>query len=286
MKISKIFLLFLILPVLFACKPSQKNVVKVNGATVTTQEFKDRMSEASYYYNKEFLNSEQGKNQILDGIVKETVMLEIAKKKGYDKKDDYKTKFKNFEKQALITDLIKDLRDKELKVTDEDIKKEFDKNKSYYDAPTEIKVAHILVNKKEEAEKILKELQTGTDFAVLASSNSLDTSSSKNGGELEWFGKGDMVPEFEVAAFSIKDNGAISGIIKTNFGYHIIKKIDDRTAKALTFDAVKVKLGKILEKQKFDNWFEKEKKGMKVKINEKLLKDLNTDTVPAVANTK
>jgi hypothetical protein len=121
------------------------------------------MIEAANYYNKAFLNSEQGKNQILDGVVKETVMLETAKKSGYNKTEDYKTKFKNFEKQVLITELIKNLRDKELKVSDEDIKKEYDKNKAYYDAPKEIKVSHILLNNKEEADKVLKKLKGEKD---------------------------------------------------------------------------------------------------------------------------
>jgi peptidyl-prolyl cis-trans isomerase C len=265
-----LFSLFLI-----GCNKKSDILVKAKKEVVTTKDFENRMKEVSYFYNPEFLASEQGKNQILDTVVRETVMLQIAKDKGYNKKDDYLTKFKNFERQTLITDLIKDLRDNELKVTDEEVRKEYDKNKSYYDAPKQVKVAHILVTDKNLADNILAELKNGADFAVLASSHSIDLSSNKNGGELDWFGKDSMVPEFEKAAFELKNNGDISNVVSSSFGYHIIKKLDERVGEPITFDAVKMDLSRMLERQKFDNWFNANSKKMKVAVKKDLLFTIN-----------
>ncbi|UJG44944.1 MAG: peptidyl-prolyl cis-trans isomerase [Candidatus Heimdallarchaeum endolithica] len=85
-----------------------------------------------------------------------------------------------------------------------------------------VKASHILVKKRSEAERILKELQDGADFAELARKYST-CPSSKRGGNLGFFTHGQMVKEFEKAAFSLK-KGELSDIVKTEFGFHIIKR--------------------------------------------------------------
>lgn len=87
---------------------------------------------------------------------------------------------------------------------------------------SKVKASHILVKKRSQAESILKELQQGADFAELARKHSL-CSSKKSGGNLGFFTRGQMVKEFEKAAFSL-GKGEMSGIVKTEFGYHIIKR--------------------------------------------------------------
>ena len=87
---------------------------------------------------------------------------------------------------------------------------------------SKIKASHILVKKRSEADKLLKEIQTGTDFAELARKHSL-CSSGKKGGSLGFFTRGKMVKEFEKAAFSLA-KGELSEVVKTEFGFHIIKR--------------------------------------------------------------
>ncbi|KYK34379.1 MAG: peptidyl-prolyl cis-trans isomerase [Theionarchaea archaeon] len=90
----------------------------------------------------------------------------------------------------------------------------------------QVKASHILVKKRSQAEKILEELKKGASFAKLAQEYS-ECPSKKRGGDLGWFGRGKMVPEFEKAAFSLK-KGELSDIVKTQFGYHVIKVNDTR----------------------------------------------------------
>ena len=87
-----------------------------------------------------------------------------------------------------------------------------------------IRCAHILVAKFSEAQEILDRLKKGESFTELAQERSLD-GSRKRGGDLGYFGRGMMVKEFEKAAFALQ-KGQISEVVKTQFGYHIIKRLD------------------------------------------------------------
>lgn len=84
-----------------------------------------------------------------------------------------------------------------------------------------VRASHILVSSQEKAKSILEEIKKGADFAKLAKKHS-ECPSSKKGGDLGFFSKGRMVPEFEKAAFSLNP-GEVSGPVKTEFGYHLIK---------------------------------------------------------------
>lgn len=90
----------------------------------------------------------------------------------------------------------------------------------------EIRASHILVNNEEHAKQLLEEIKKGVKFEDLAKKFSKCPSGSK-GGDLGFFGKGMMVPQFENAAFKLKI-GEISSLIKTQFGYHLIKKTDEK----------------------------------------------------------
>ena len=87
---------------------------------------------------------------------------------------------------------------------------------------SKVKASHILVKKRSEAIRILNELKAGTDFAELAKKHSI-CSSGKKGGSLGFFTRGQMVKEFEKTAFSLA-KGELSGLVKTEYGYHIIKR--------------------------------------------------------------
>ena len=277
MKSLKGLLILTLIFSFFACKTKKDVVVSVGQDVVTTGDFKDKMQEAAYYYNRDYVETPQGKEQILDGIVKETVMLSAARDNGFDKTPEFKAQLNNFVRQALITSLVKDLRAKDLNITQEEIQAAYDANKAYYDNPIELKVAHILTLNKSDAEQVLADLNSGGDFPAIAKEKSIDQSSAANGGELNWFSKGDMVKDFENAAFSLKNKGDFSPIISTPFGYHIIKLIDSRKIDPITFDAVQTKLRRILEKEKFDLWYDSIKKGKSIKINKDKLADIKLD---------
>ena len=131
-----------------------------------------------------------------------------------------------------------------VEVPDADIQAFYEQNKAQYTSEGRVRASHILLKTegKEEAavraraEDLLKQARGGADFAALAKANSEDEGSAVNGGDLNYFGRGQMVPEFEQAAFTLKP-GEISELVKTSFGFHIIKVIESQpevTARSTT----------------------------------------------------
>ena len=122
-------------------------------------------------------------------------------------------------------------------ITPEAMKKVYDEAIGQVKKEPEVRARHILVETEDEAKAVLAELKKGTDFAELAKSKSKDPGSA-DGGDLGYFTKEQMVPEFAEVAFKL-DKGAISDPVKSQFGWHIIKVEDKRDRQPPEFDKVK-----------------------------------------------
>ncbi|HVW11592.1 MAG TPA: peptidyl-prolyl cis-trans isomerase [Bryobacteraceae bacterium] len=143
-----------------------------------------------------------------------------------------------------------------IQVTDAQLQKAYKDNQSEFQTPERVQARHILLKSdasndaavKAKAEDLLKQLKAGADFAKLAKEKSEDTGSAQNGGELGWIVKGQTVPEFEKVAFSLKP-GETSGLVKTEYGYHIIQVEAHEQAHLKPFDEVKAQLQTEIQKQ-------------------------------------
>ncbi|HTY87605.1 MAG TPA: peptidylprolyl isomerase [Candidatus Acidoferrum sp.] len=141
-------------------------------------------------------------------------------------------------------------RELNVNITDADVKKFYDDNPADFERPEMVHARHILLMtidpvtrtplsddqqkaKRKQADDLLKRIRGGADFAALAKQYSEDSVTKENGGELPEFPRGQMVPEFEAAAFSLTNN-QVSDIVTSTYGYHIIKLIDKSPAKKLT----------------------------------------------------
>jgi peptidyl-prolyl cis-trans isomerase C len=123
-------------------------------------------------------------------------------------------------------------------VTDEAMKKVYDEAIKQMANEEEVSARHILVETEDEAKKILADLKKGADFLAIAKEKSKDPGSKENGGDLGFFGKEQMVPEFANAAFKL-DKGQLSDPVKSQFGWHIIRVDDKRKKQPPEFDKVK-----------------------------------------------
>ena len=146
-----------------------------------------------------------------------------------------------------------------IELTEEDIAAYFNENRANYDTEEQVQASHILVETEDEAREILEELAAGTDFALLAREHSLDTGSAAAGGDLGWFGRGQMVQPFEEAAFAL-EVGEVSDIVQTDFGYHIILLIGRQEETHPELDEVIDRVrsdaeGEILA-ERFQLWYE------------------------------
>jgi len=184
---------------------------------------------------------------------------EKAVKKFYeDNKDEYRVPEKaNF--IALVFDpaLMKNI---DIPVSDKEVEDYFIRNKASLTQPESVRASHILFKvddwkntqdaeaKEKLAKEVLGMVKAGGDFAELAKKYSAD-SSGQNGGDLGYFTKGQMVPQFEAEAFKLKA-GEVSGIVKTQFGYHIIKVIDHKIETSPTLDQAKPQITELIKKEK------------------------------------
>ncbi|WP_226672219.1 peptidylprolyl isomerase [Rossellomorea aquimaris] len=175
----------------------------------------------------------------------------------------------NIKTYLLTEKLLKD----RVSITDDQIKEYFDANKDSFAQEERVEASHILVDDEKTAEEVKKKLDDGGDFAELAKEYSTDTSNAESGGELGYFGKGEMVQEFDDKAFAMK-KGEISEPVKTEFGYHIIKVTGKKEAKEAVLDDHKDEIKDILFDQalqtEYGTWLQEKKEDYEI---ENLLKD-------------
>jgi peptidyl-prolyl cis-trans isomerase D len=172
--------------------------------------------------------------------------------------DAHKNDFKIPEKRKIRYLLIdvEALRAKTI-VPAADIEREYNNNSEQYTTPEQVRASHILLKTegkddaamKAKAEELLKQARGGADFAELARKNSEDEASAKNGGDLDYFGRGRMVPEFDQAVFAMQP-GTVSDLVKTQYGYHIIKLVDKKNATTRPLTEVRQQLSDQLAYQR------------------------------------
>lgn len=168
------------------------------------------------------------------------------------------------ERDMAIGQLINKEVAQKVMISDEESKTYYDTHPQSFVQPEQVKASHILVKvdaaateaQKAEARKkitdVQQKLKKGEDFAALAENYSEDTTTSKKGGDLGYFGRGQMVEPFEKAAFSLK-TGEISGIVESSYGYHLIKVADKKPETKLTYAEVKDRLIQYLKQQKLQS---------------------------------
>jgi peptidyl-prolyl cis-trans isomerase C len=137
------------------------------------------------------------------------------------------------------------------KITDEEIRARYDKEVAAQPAVNEVHARHILVKTKEEAEAIIKQLDGGAKFEDLANEHTTDPSGKTSGGDLGWFGPGQMVPAFEQAAMSLEPGSYTKEPVQTQFGWHIVKVEDKRPKQPPAFEEVKEQVRSAVLRDKY-----------------------------------
>lgn len=234
-------------------KDTSKVLQKIGNDVITEKDLQDEMDTIPAKY-KAYYNNEKGKQQILDRLIEEKILKDVAIKQGLEKDPEFVADLNKQKDRLLASYAVKrNVLDK-VKATDEELKKEYEKNKAKYKQDAEVKARHILIRTntkmtkeelakaKAKAEKILKEALAGkTDFAELAKKYS-EGPSAKTGGELGWFTQKKMVKSFADAAFKGEKGKVYPELVKSQFGYHIIQVEDKKAAGYKKFEEVKKSL--------------------------------------------
>jgi peptidyl-prolyl cis-trans isomerase C len=167
------------------------------------------------------------------------LVAQDAEIQGMSATDDFKRRFQMMRSKTLMEVLLRQLAQKS--VTEDAMRKVYDDAVKQMSQEEEVRARHILVEKEDEAKAVLAELKAGADFAELAKKRSTEPGAAESGGDLGYFTKEQMVPEFAEAAFKL-DKGKVSDPVKSQFGWHVIKSEDKRKKPAPTYDQVKDQL--------------------------------------------
>lgn len=210
-----------------------KDVATINGKGLTEDQYKEALAQLGPQADMVKGNPEIRK-QFLEHIIESTLLANEAKNQKIDDSDRFKSLVDTAKRDILAKlYLEKYIADNS---TDAKLKEYFDKNKSKF-TEKEVKAAHILFPEKDKAtaEKVLKEVIAKNNFDDNLKKYATEKNGSK-GGDLNWFKAGRMVPEFEKAAFSTEKGKVYAQLIKTQFGYHIIKVVDVRGGDGVKFE--------------------------------------------------
>lgn len=249
--------------------PPETILSSFDGQTITLGEFNqlwDQIPENS--------KLQLTKRNVLDQIISEKLLIQEAKNRGLEQDKDVLEQIKNTTEQILVQSLIEKEIIGKVKVDDQEALTYYEENKDNFITKEQVYLYNILVETEEVAKDILEKLKAGGDFIEIAKEKSTGPSAAQ-GGDLGYVSKGDLIPEIENVVFAL-EIGNISDIIKSEYGFHILKVTDKKPEVLKTFEEVKEEILPTLlstkQKEAFDNLIEELKSQVTIEINEEALK--------------
>lgn len=249
--------------------PKSRTLAKVNGKAITVGEFETRLSKMPAYYKA---LASQRKKDFLDDMISEQLMYKEAIKRGLNRDKEVKELIEEARSKILVAKLL-ETEGKKTAVSEEKIKEFYQMHKDDFVTPLKMRASHIMVDTEAEAKEVQQKLNAGGDFAQLAKEYSKDPSKDR-GGDIGYFVKGQLMPQIEEVALNLRV-GETSDIIRTKFGYHIIRMteiIEPRTVELPEVrDAIEKELKDLSQKRMMDEMIKNLRSKAHIKINEKLL---------------
>ncbi|MEM7291318.1 MAG: peptidylprolyl isomerase [Pseudomonadota bacterium] len=225
---------------------TDKIVAKVNDVVVTEREL--ALAEVDMLQQFSQVPAEQRRAAILNALIDIKLLAVLAEEEGLDEDPNFKARMAFTRARTLHNELF---QKKALEtITDEEIKTRYDTEIKNFPTEKEVSARHILLESEEDAKAVISELENGADFVELAKSKSTGPS-GPSGGDLGYFGKGRMVPEFETAAFALENGAFTKEPVKSQFGWHVILKVDERDTVPPTLDQVKDQVRQAIAREKY-----------------------------------
>jgi peptidyl-prolyl cis-trans isomerase C len=245
-----------------------KVVASVNGVAITTNDVE--MAAEDLLAQLQSVPPKQRFQFLIEYLVERQLLAQAADKAKIASTDEYKRRLEYYSTKALRDSYFKTKI--EPTISDEEAKKRYEEEIAKINPEEEVRARHILVKTEKEAKDVVAELKKGGDFEEIAKAKSIGPSAPR-GGDLGYFTKDKMVPEFSEVAFKLKKD-QISAPVKTNFGWHIIKVEDRRMQQLQEFDAIKSRIRNVLLRQKVTEIADTLRKNAKIEY-------LDADAKPA-----
>ena len=222
-----------------------QNIAIVNGKAVPKTRL-DALAQQVAKAGRPVTPEMQG--QLREEVIAREVFMQEAEKQGLSTSDEYKMQMELARQTILIRALFADYQQKN-KVTDAELKAEYDKFVAT-NGGKEYKARHILVEKEADAKALIVALKKGGKFEELAKKQSKDAGSGANGGDLDWANPSSYVAEFTEAMLKLNKGQLTETPVKTQFGYHVIRVDDIRTAALPPFAELKPQIAQQIEQQR------------------------------------
>lgn len=274
MKLFKtLFLIWVVLTAGCLQKKDSAVIARYAGQTVTRAEFDARIKALPQNIQAVAVRR---KKEVIEEMIDERLLEKEARRRNLKSQPDVKELLQAAERKILIAKLIDAEIDKKISLGPDEAQKHFEANRERYMTPLLFRASHILVATEEEAKAVRKELQGGADFEELARARSLD-STRVRGGDVGFFQKGQLIPEFENAAAAMR-KGELSDPVRSSVGYHIIKLTDRAEPTLRDFKLVKGIVERQLVSQKrtaaYREFVGKLRGSTKVAFDEKALESI------------
>nr|CAD6597610.1 peptidylprolyl isomerase [Rhizobium sp. TCK] len=215
------------------------------------------------------LPDEQKRVAALSGAIDVKLLAQSAAEEGLAETEDFQKRMEYIKDRELHNSYFrKHVVDA---VTDEEVKARYEKEIAALPKQEEVNARHILVKTEEEAKAVIADLDAGKDFAELAKTKSED-SNKDDGGDLGWFSKGRMVPEFEEAAFALEKGAYTKTPVQSQFGFHVIKLEDRRDVQPPALEQVEPQVRQLVMRDKYLALIEKAKAEQTVEIMDETLR--------------
>ena len=211
-------------------------IAKVNGVEVRQSDLTMAEEDVGQNPQLQALTGDARRDYLLNYLSDVILAAKAAEDKKIADSKEFKGRLAFIRNKLLMETLLQDVG--KAAVTPDATKKAYEEAVKQMSSEQEVRARHILVATEDEAKAVLAEIKKGTDFAELAKQKSKDPGAASEGGDLGYFVKEQMVPEFAAVAFKL-DKGQVSDPVKTQFGWHIIKVEDKRTKPVPPFEQVK-----------------------------------------------
>ena len=245
-----------------------KVVASVNGVAIKTSDVE--MAAEDLLAQLQSVPPKQRFQFLIEYLVERQLLAQAADKAKIASTDEYKRRLEYYSTKALRDSYFKTKI--EPTISDEEAKKRYEEEIAKINPEEEVRARHILVKTEKEAKDVAAELKKGGNFEEIAKAKSIGPSAPR-GGDLGYFTKDKMVPEFSEVAFKLKKD-QISAPVKTSFGWHIIKVEDRRMQQLQEFNAIKSRIRNVLLRQKVTEIADTLRKNAKIEY-------LDADAKPA-----
>ena len=248
--------------------PPETILASFGEQTITLGEFTQIWEEVPEDYKLQL-----DKSLVLDQIISEKLLIQEAENMGLKEDSDVLEQIKKMTEQILVQVLIeREILDK-IKVDDEEVLEYYEQNKDSFTEKEQVHLYNILLETEKEAQDVLEQLKAGGDFNEIAIEKSTGPSATQ-GGDLGYLTKGTIIPEIEEVVFALELE-ELSEVIKTDFGFHILKITEKKPETVKTLEEVKEDIVQTLlpdkQKEAFENLLEELKSKSEIEINEEAL---------------